>query len=197
MKTPTGIIAANGEQNRAVALAPLIPLLIIAGLTFVSLAGWLANNASITRMQEAKAQEHVASKQREEIDLRFNQGVVMLHARQYDMAVTAFHRVIELAPNLPEAHVNMGFALLGNGNSKAAADFFGSAIELRPHQLNAYYGMALAREASGDLNGAIEAMRAYLHRTPADDPYRANAEATLSAWQQHQHLTQGHIPSAQ
>jgi hypothetical protein len=28
-------------------------------------------------------------------------------------AITALHRVLELAPQLPEAHVNMGFALLG------------------------------------------------------------------------------------
>jgi Flp pilus assembly protein TadD len=126
----------------------------------------------------------VADKKREEIDLRFKQGVAMLQAKNYDPAMTAFHRVLQLAPNMPEAHVNMGFALLGSGKPKAAADFFSGAISLRPEQLNAYYGMAIAREALGDLQGANQAMLAYLHRTADDDPYRAKAEVAVKAWQE-------------
>src|SRR5262249_15795863 len=81
---------------------------------------------------------------RPEIGERFSQGVVMLHAKQYEHALTAFHRVLELDPTLPEAYVNSGFALLGMGEAGAARDFFASALELRPRQLNAYYGLAVA-----------------------------------------------------
>ena len=49
-----------------------------------------------------------------EIGERFTQGVVMLHAKQYEHALTAFHRVLALDPAMPEAHVNAGFALLGD-----------------------------------------------------------------------------------
>ena len=45
----------------------------------------------------------------------FQQGITMLHARQYEHAVTAFHQVLSYAPEIPEAHVNMGFALIGLG----------------------------------------------------------------------------------
>src|SRR5215510_5188866 len=62
-----------------------------------------------------------------EIAERFSQGVVMLHAKQYEHALTAFHRVLELEPAMPEAHVNAGFALLGLNEPAAARDFFRSA----------------------------------------------------------------------
>lgn len=113
---------------------------------------------------------------------RFEQGVAMLHMRQYDYALTAFHQVLAMAPTLPEAHVNMGFTLLGLEQWQAARDFFESAIELRREQLNAYYGLAMALEALGDMPGAIGAMQSYLHRAPADDSYRKSAEAALWEW---------------
>ena len=97
---------------------------------------------------------HVRQMQRDEFDARFRQAVVMLHARQYEHAVTALHRALEISPEIPEAHVNMGFALLGLQRHAAARDFFQSALELRPRQLNAYYGLAVAHERLGDAAAA-------------------------------------------
>jgi Flp pilus assembly protein TadD len=125
----------------------------------------------------AKPRPHAA-----EIDSRFKQGVVMLHAKQYDHAIAAFHQVLKLAPAMPEAHVNIGFAFVGRGDHAAARDFFQSAIALRPRQANAYYGLAVALEWLGDRPGARGAMRTYLHLTPADDPYRRKGEAALWEW---------------
>jgi Flp pilus assembly protein TadD len=119
-----------------------------------------------------------------EIAERFAQGVVMLHAKQHEHALTAFHRVLELDPGLPEAHVNAGFALLGMGKPAAARDFFRSALELRARQLNAYYGLAVAYERLGDLPAARGAMRTYAHLAPKDDPFRRKAEAALWEWEQ-------------
>ena len=118
-----------------------------------------------------------------EVAARFSQGVVMLHAKQYEHALTAFHRVLELDPAMPEAHVNAGFALLGMGEPAAARDFFRSALELRARQLNAYYGLAVAYERLGDLAAARGAMRTYAHLAPKDDPFRRKAEAALWEWQ--------------
>ena len=118
-----------------------------------------------------------------EVAERFSQGVVMLHAKQYEHALTAFHRVLALEPAMPEAHVNAGFALLGLGEPAAARDFFRSALELRARQLNAYYGLAVAYERLGDLPAARGAMRTYAHLAPKDDPFRRKAEAALWEWQ--------------
>ena len=118
-----------------------------------------------------------------EIQQRFDQGVVMLHARQYEHALTAFHRVLALAPDIPEAHVNMGFALVGMKRFGAARDFFQSATSLRPQQANAYYGLAESLEALNDLPGAIGAMKTYVHLSAANDRYLPKAQAALWAWQ--------------
>lgn len=118
-----------------------------------------------------------------EVHQRFQQGVMMLHAKQHEHALTAFHRVIELAPEMPEAHVNMGYALLGLKRYDTARQFFDGAIALRTHQLNAYYGLAVALEGLRDLPGAIGAMRTYVHLAKPDDPYIRKAEAALWEWQ--------------
>lgn len=119
-----------------------------------------------------------------EIRARFDQAVVMLHAKRYDYAIKSLHRVLELAPKMPEAHVNMGYALLGMENYKAAADFFSTAIELNPQQVNAYYGLAVAFEGLGDIRLAISAMRSYIHLNKnAEDPYLAKARSALWEWE--------------
>jgi tetratricopeptide (TPR) repeat protein len=94
------------------------------------------------------------------------------------------HRVLQLAPRMPEAHVNMGYALLGLKQADAARSFFTSAIELRPQQANAYYGLALVEEMRHDYELALGAMRSYLHLSPADDQYRVKARAALWEWEQ-------------
>ena len=139
--------------------------------------------AEVGRQDIDRAREHVRQKQRQEIDARFTQGVTMLHARHYDHALTAFHRVLELAPDMPEAHVNTGFALIGLRRFAAARDFFDSATNLRRGQVNAYYGLAMSLEGLGDLPGALGAMRTYVHLAGSDDPYRRKAEAALWEWE--------------
>lgn len=124
----------------------------------------------------------VSAAKPDELRTRFEQGVMMLHMRQYEYALTAFHQVLALEPKLPEAHVNMGFALLGLKQWRGARDFFESAIELRRDQMNAYYGLAIALEEQGDMPGAMGAMQTYLHRAATDDPFRARAESALWEW---------------
>ena len=129
-------------------------------------------------------EQHAATARNREVKARFDQAVIMLHGRQYEHAVAALHRVIELEPTLAEAHVNMGYALLGLGRHGAARDFFEGATALRPGQANAYYGLAVALEAGGDLAGATGAMRTFVHLSPPDDPFVRKARAALWEWQQ-------------
>jgi tetratricopeptide (TPR) repeat protein len=120
----------------------------------------------------------------DEVRRRFDEAVVMLHAKRYDHAVTALHRVLVLAPGVAEAHVNMGFALLGLQRTKEARDFFEGAMELQPGLANAYYGLALAHEAAGDLELATGAMRSYLHLARDERPeHLRRARAALWEWE--------------
>ncbi|MCW8918110.1 MAG: tetratricopeptide repeat protein [Gammaproteobacteria bacterium] len=128
--------------------------------------------------------QHAREARAAEVEARFAQAITMLHARQFDYAVKALHRVLELSPRLVEAHVNMGYALLGLNDYKGAHDFFQSATALRPEQVNAYYGMAVALEGLGDMEGALGAMRTFVHLTTADDPFLPKARAALWEWQE-------------
>ncbi|MEO5331422.1 MAG: hypothetical protein H7839_05310 [Magnetococcus sp. YQC-5] len=114
---------------------------------------------------------------------RFQEGVVMLHAKQYEYAATAFHWVLLRVPELPEAHVNMGFAMLGLERFVVARDFFQSALHWRATQVNAYYGLAVALEGLKDLEGARGAMRTFIHLSPSDSPYLPKARAALWEWE--------------
>lgn len=156
-----------------------LPLLLLLGAMLGALAfayfGW-EQSALGGGVQPTS---HAEQKAREELDRRFSEGVLMLHAKQYEHALTAFHRVLELDPQLPEAHVNAGYALLGMKRFQAAADFFDTATNLRPNQLNAYYGLGEALLAMGDRQGALQAMEAYLHRSPPEDPFRRKAESAI------------------
>ena len=125
--------------------------------------------------------QHARQARLEEIDTRFRQGVAMLKAGENEHAAVAFHRVLELAPDLPDAHVNLGFALLGMGRHQAAQDFFMSALDLKPGQINAYYGLGLALEQLGDLPGAMGALRSYVHLADKLDPQPPQVRKARSA----------------
>ena len=114
---------------------------------------------------------------------QFQQAVALLQHGEYDYAVQGFHDVLKIAPDMPEAHVNMGFALLGLEEYEAARSFFDTATNLRPGQTNAYYGLAVAHEGLGDLRQAVAAMRAYTHIAAGDDQYRRKAEAAIWEWE--------------
>lgn len=136
-----------------------------------------------TFLGSAGTRKHVEAKRAEEARVRFEQGVAMMQMRQFDFAVQAFHRVLELNPQLPEAHVNMGFALYEKGDFAGAQRFFESATALNKNQVNAYYGLAIAAFAQKNNAVAVGAMRAWLHLTPPDDPFRAKGEAKFDEMQ--------------
>ena len=136
--------------------------------------------------QQAGQSQQVAQKsdpQASEVEVRFQQAVYMLHAGHYDDAITALHRVIELSPRMPEAYVNMGFALFGLQRYQAAHDFFEAATDIRPYQGNAYWGIAITLEKLGDLEGALGAMRTYIHLAKPNDPYVTRARSALWEWE--------------
>lgn len=181
-------IRQSGQQKprsrdvRLNALTLTFSLIVIIGLTVAYLPSWLDSAPAQKKSGDARI-DHVQEKTAAEIRQRFEQGVAMLNAKEYEHALTAFHRVLQLEPAMPEAHVNIGFALIGLKRYDIARDFFESAIELRRDQMNAYYGLAEALEGLNDIPGALGAMRTFVHRAPASDPFRARAEAAVWEWE--------------
>ena len=164
-------------------------ILTCAALTLFVLGGlpWIAPASMQKSRQDANPNSapltHQAQAKASEVDRRFNEATVMLHSKQFEHALTALHRVLELAPQMPEAHVNMGYAMFGLQRFAAARDFFSGAIELRPSQVNAYYGLALALDALNDRAGALGAMRTFVHLAKPDDAFVRKARAALWEWQ--------------
>lgn len=174
--------ARSGFEN-LLALLSITAVLVIGGMVatmardFGPIARSMRAELPVPVMPEDPAESH-------EVEYRFNQGVALLHAKRYDYATTAFARVAELAPNMPEAYVNLGFSLLGEQDYEHAVESFTKAIDLRPEQANAYWGLALAFEAQKDYEGALGAMRSYIHlsRVP-NDPYVPKARSALWEWE--------------
>lgn len=117
------------------------------------------------------------------VNERFQQAIGLLHAQRYDYAITALDAVLEIAPDMPEAYVNMGYAFIGLEEFGPARGAFEKAIELKVDQINAYYGLAIAFEGTGDYEAALGAMRSYIHLSPPDDPFLAKARSALWEWE--------------
>lgn len=170
---------ARMDRRRAV-----IPLMLgatlVAGFLFYSLDDRADKDATAPGVA---ATPRVESARERLVHQRFQQAVTLLQHGQYDYAMQGFHDVLEIAPDLPEAHVNMGYALLGLERFDAARSFFDTASNLRPDQANAYYGMAVAFEGLGDLRQAAITMRTFVHIADEDDPYRRKAEAAIWEWE--------------
>lgn len=141
-----------------------------------------AADAEKEKIQQALA-AHAQERINAEVKKQFQQSVILLQEKKFDEAITALHRVLQLAPTMPEASANMGYALLGLKRYAASRDFFMASIQLNKNQANAYYGLAMAHDGLHDLPEAISTMRIYQHLVPADDVFRQRADAILKAWE--------------
>ena len=144
----------------------------------------LLGGAWLARLEPTHAPQAVAGARDTELRQRFDSAVLLLHAKDYARAAGALQRVLELAPQMPEAHVNMGFALLGLNRPGAARDSFEAATLFKAAQANAYYGLALAYEELGDLELALGAMRSYLHLArDENEAHVRRARSALWEWE--------------
>lgn len=116
-------------------------------------------------------------------DVSFAHGVALLRQGRASEAMASLRSATEARPSIPEAHVNLGFAYLDLGRVDDAVAAFERSLALRPGQLNAYYGLAESLERRGDLEGALGAMRTYIHLAPESDPYRRKAMSAVWEWE--------------
>lgn len=184
-RVSSSVGAGKRKDVRLVALAWVVLAVVVVGLIIELAGNWprVWQSATSTALPPVPLPNRIVREQHEAAKVRFQQGVLMLHSKQYEHALVAFHEVLALDPASPDAYVNAGFALLGLQRYGEAADFFRGAIDLRANQLNAYFGLAEALEAQGDLEGAVGAMRTYAHLAPPDDPFQRKSWAALWEWE--------------
>lgn len=83
-----------------------------------------------------------------------------------DEAVDAYRRVIDLAPDWIEAHINLGVALYHQRELDAAQRSFRAALGLDPANAICRYNLGCVYEEVGKLDEAIENLRAALIAMP-------------------------------
>ncbi len=106
-------------------------------------------------------------------------GYALAALNRRDDAVAAFTEAASLSPNDPEAHANLGAALLDAGSTKQAAAALERALALFPHHPNALYNLGLARQQDWRLDEAIALYRRSLAAGQRDPECAVNLGIAL------------------
>jgi len=112
--------------------------------------------------------------------LLHNRGFVALARKRFDLARSDFESAIALAPNMNEAHRNLGVLWGERGWNERAKASFGRAIALFPGDVDALINLAIARRALGEHEAAIQDLETAL----ALEPGRERADTLLQEWRQ-------------
>jgi len=101
-------------------------------------------------------------------------------AGDYTRAVDLLERLVEVCPDDPRAHQDLGLALLRIGRRSDAAAALRRTIGLAPNYAPGHCNLGLALEECGDLAGAVAALREALRLQP-DSGFIAYHLAAVSA----------------
>ena len=181
-------------RYRAVLLTLFLVVMVAAAVQF-----WPASTPSTTAVAPSEPVLHESQNNNakdSQLKRHFDWAVTQLRTGHYQNAINGFRAVLEQAPAMPEAYINLGFAYVELQQFEQAMQSFQTAIDLRPGQVNAYWGLAVSLEGLCDIPGAIGAMRTYVHLAEPDDPYLVKANAALWEWQQIKHTGAGAGQSA-
>ena len=74
-------------------------------------------------------------------------------------AAICYRRAVQLKPDYPEAHNNLGAALNDLGKPDEAVACYRRALELKPDYAETHTNLGIALEELGDLKGAERAFR--------------------------------------
>jgi len=95
---------------------------------------------------------------------------------RYNELINLLKKALDLKPNYPEAHNNMGLALQRKGDLAAAITSYKKALDLKANYPDAHINLGLALEEKGDLDAAISSYSKALELDPSD----ADAHKNLS-----------------
>jgi tetratricopeptide (TPR) repeat protein len=87
-----------------------------------------------------------------------NRGIVHMQARDLDRAMADYDSALRTLPNLAEAHVNRGIALLHRGGAdQEAIAALSRGLDMKPSRPEiAHYSRAVAHELVGNVRQAYE-----------------------------------------
>jgi tetratricopeptide (TPR) repeat protein len=111
------------------------------------------------------------------IVLRYNRAQVYAMTGRLEDALVDYAAVVDVDPDFPEHHFNLGNILRGLGRNEEAVEAYERALRRSPPFPEGYYNRGDARLELGDLSGAVEDFRYTIEL----DPDRADAHVNLAA----------------
>ena len=95
-------------------------------------------------------------------------GIGLLLQGDIKGAEYAFHRVTEAEPGYADGWLNLGRALIQEGETEAARPYVEKALSLSPGLPRAEFFLAMIQKAAGDYGGALASLERTLSRYPRD-----------------------------
>jgi len=89
-----------------------------------------------------------------------------LKGRKLEM-IKLLRKALEIQPDYPDAHINLGTALKENGDLNGAIASFQQALNINPNYPEAHNNLGNALKKQGDLNGAIASFQQALKLKPS------------------------------
>ena len=157
-----------------------VSLILVVAIAFF---GWLLNSWMTKSVNMPPSVNSFEPTGQGKLDQLFSAAVRHMQRGDYEQAISIWHQVLLINPEIPEVKVNMGFSLYEAGLYSTARDFFISAMEQDAYQANAYYGLAITSEKMGDLEGAMGAMRSYIHLAGSEEDERFVRRARSALWE--------------
>lgn len=150
----------------------------VATATEYKEAGAIALNARV--LDQAEKWLNIAQAELpEDIDVALNLGNVAQFRKQVVKAEEQYRRVLELNPEMPEAHNNLGVVLKNSDRPKEAEIHLREAIRLRETYAAAWNNLGLSLQLQGRLEEAELALRRGLELEPEDADLTMNLGAVL------------------
>jgi tetratricopeptide (TPR) repeat protein len=115
-----------------------------------------------------------------------DRGAEAYVAGNWDVAVRAFTRAVDGAPEVARMRVNLAAALFRTGDAEAAKRTYEEALALDPASSRALYGLGALLENAGDDHGAIERYRAALAAEAGYPPAHLRLGETLRRLGRHE-----------
>ncbi len=93
----------------------------------------------------------------------------MMRQEKYKMAADVLVKALDIFPELPSAHTNLGLALARLGRNDEAIEHLKTSISLDPSRSAPWVNLASSFQTSGRLKDCVETYKEYLRRFPSDN----------------------------
>jgi Flp pilus assembly protein TadD len=122
-------------------------------------------------------EKEVKSDQEKEYIRRINYGRIMYGKKMYGQAIREFSTAVKLMPQLVEAHIDLGYALMASKKYEEAEGSFNEALKINAESDNAIAGLGLSYYHRGNTELAFaELEKAFIAPNPRLEVIIALAE---------------------